>query len=193
MRLPAFLALLAVLVAGCAPLSPPPVAETGLPARYPGEAAEPAPAPPAWRAYFTDPALQALIQQALDHNRDRALALARLDEARALAGLQASGRAPQLALDASGQRSRVPGDLNLTRRALTADEFQFGLGLASWEIDLWGRLARLDDAAREAWLASDAAAQAVTLALIGQVAQTWLQLGELDERLRLALRYFGGA
>ncbi|WP_163592658.1 TolC family protein, partial [Klebsiella pneumoniae] len=46
----------------------------------------------------------------------------------------------------------------------------------------------LDTAARQAWLASDAAAQAVTLALVHQVAQTWLQLAELDERLRLARR-----
>ncbi len=178
----------AALLAGCAPLAPQPALDTGLPARYVTDAAEAAEAPPAWRDYFADPALQAQIQRALDHNRDRALALARLDEARALAGLQASQRAPQVALDAQGQRTRVPADLNLTRRPLLGDQFQLGLGLASWELDLWGRLARLDEAAREAWLASDAAAQAVTLSLVHQVAQTWLQLAELDERLRLARR-----
>lgn len=188
MRLTVIAAGLAVLLAGCAPLAPQPAADAGLPGRYATDAGEAAAAPPAWRDYFADPALQAQIQQALDHNRDRALALARLDEARALAGLQASQRSPQIVLDAQGQRARVPADLNLTRRPLLGDQFQFGLGLASWELDLWGRLASLDTAARQAWLASDAAAQALTLSLVHQVAQTWLQLAELDERLRLARR-----
>ena len=184
----AILAASLLLLAACAPLAPRPAADPGLPARF-TQAPDSAPLPlPAWRDYFRDPALQAQIEQALAHNRDRALALARLDEARALAGLQASQRSPQVVLDAQGQRTRVPADLNLTRRPLLGDQFQLGLGLASWELDLWGRLARLDDAAREAWLASDAAAQALTLSLIHQVAQTWLQLAELDERLRLARR-----
>ncbi|MFG6488545.1 efflux transporter outer membrane subunit [Roseateles sp. BYS78W] len=179
---------LAALLAACAPLAPEPAPDAGLPLRFAGDAAEPGVATPAWRDYFTDPALQAQIAQALAHNRDRALALARLDEARALAGLQASQRAPQIVLDAQGQRTRVPADLNLTRRPLLGNDFQLGLGLASWELDLWGRLASLDTAARQAWLASDAAAQALTLSLVHQVAQTWLQLAELDERLRLARR-----
>lgn len=188
MRLTVPAAGLAVLLAACAPLAPQPAPDAGLPPRFAGDAAQAGIGTPAWRDYFSDPALQAQIEQALAHNRDRALALARLDEARALAGLQASQRTPQIALDAQGLRGRVPGDLNLTRRPLIGDQFQLGLGLASWELDLWGRLASLDTAARQAWLASDAAAQAVTLALVHQVAQTWLQLAELDERLRLARR-----
>jgi len=188
MRLTVTAAGLAALLAACAPLVPQPAADAGLPARFATDAGEPAAAPPAWRDYFADPALQAQIEQALAHNRDRALALARLDEARALAGLQASQRAPQIVLDAQGQRTRVPADLNLTRRPLLGNDFQLGLGLASWELDLWGRLASLDTAARQAWLASDASSRALTLSLVHQVAQTWLQLAELDERLRLARR-----
>ena len=187
-RLRPALAAPALLLAGCAPLSPLPAVDTGLPAGYAGapEAQAAESAPPAWREYFPDPALQALIDQALAHNRDRALALARLDEARALAGLQESQRRPQLALAAQAQRSRVPADLNLTRRPLLGAQFQAGLAMASWEPDLWGRLAQLDEAARQAFLASAAAARGVELALIHQLAQTWLQLAELDERLRLA-------
>ncbi len=186
MRLTLLAASLATLISGCAPLSPRPAVDPGLPSYYAGEGDSVAARPPAWRNYFTDPALQAQIAQALAHNRDRGLALARLDEARALAGLQASQRSPVVVLDAQAQRGRVPADLNLSRRPLLGDQFQLGLGLASWELDLWGRLAQLDEAARQAWLASDAAAQALSLSLIHQVAQTWLQLGELDERLRLA-------
>lgn len=177
------------MLAACAPLTPQRAPDLGLPERYAGKAGgATATVPPAWHDYFADPALRALIQQALDHNRDRAIALSRMEEARALAGLQASQRTPQIGLDAQGQRTRVPADLNVTRRPVVGDQFQVGLGLASWELDLWGRLDRLDEAARQSWLASDSAAQAVTLSLVQQVAQTWLELAELDERLRLARR-----
>lgn len=188
MRWTVLAASAAAALAACAPLAPQVAPDPALPAHYRGPADPAAAALPAWRDYFADPALQQVVAQALEHNRDRALALARMEEARAMAGLQASQRRPQIGLDAQGQRTRVPADLNLTRRPLLGDQFQLGLGLASWEIDLWGRLAQLDEAARQAWLASDAAHQAVTLALIHQVAQTWLQLAELDERLRLADR-----
>lgn len=139
-----------------------------------------------WESYFQDPDLQALIRQALLANRDRALALARVDEARAMAGLAGSERFPHLALDTQAQRGRVPADMNLSRRPLLGSQFQSGLAMPSWEIDLWGRLAAQDRAAREAWMASEAASRAVTLSVISQVAQTWLQLAELDERLVLA-------
>ncbi|MCH7343784.1 efflux transporter outer membrane subunit [Pelomonas sp. CA6] len=184
----AALALLAL--AGCAPLAgPPPRPDAGLPARYEAQPADADPAAaPAWREYFRDAALQALIEDALAHNRDRRQALARLDEARALAGLQAAQRWPQIGAQLDAQRARVPADLNLARRPLLGDQFQFGLGLASWELDLWGRLASLDEAAREAALSSEAGSRALTLALITQVAQGWYALGELDERLRLACR-----
>jgi multidrug efflux system outer membrane protein len=139
-----------------------------------------------WESYFQDPDLQALIRQALLANRDRALALARVDEARAMAGLAGSERFPHLALDTQAQRGRVPADMNLSRRPLLGSQFQSGVAMPSWEIDLWGRLSAQDRAAREAWMASEAASRAVTLSVISQVAQTWLQLAELDERLVLA-------
>lgn len=187
----AAVASLALMLAGCAPLSPMPASSLRLPGQFATphgpvspDAAQALPAD--WSAYFQDEDLQALIRQALAANRDRALALARVDEARALAGLADSERFPRLAADLQAQRGRVPGDLNLSRRPLLGNQIQAGLALPSWEIDLWGRLASQDRAAREAWLASEAASQAVTLALVTQVAQTWLQLAELDERLLLA-------
>lgn len=184
------IALAPALLAACAPLSPMPVPDTALPAQYAQAASQDSRASvadrPGWRDYFADAQLQGLIAQALSHNHDRRQALARLEEARALAGLQEAQRWPVLAAQAQGQRSRVPADLNLTRRPLLGEQFQLGLGLASWELDLWGRLAQLDEAARQAYLANAATLQAVELALVHQVAQTWLNLAELDERLRLA-------
>ncbi|MCJ9714522.1 TolC family protein, partial [Bordetella hinzii] len=60
-----------------------------------------------------------------------------------------------------------------------------GVGMASWELDFWGRVRNLKDAALENYLATDAARQAATLSLIAQVADSYLTLRELDERLAL--------
>jgi len=82
--------------------------------------------------------------------------------------------------------TRVPGDLSPTGRALTSDQYQIGVGLAAWELDFWGRVRNLKEAALEAYLATDAARHAVTVSLIAQVADAYFGLLELDERLALA-------
>ena len=139
-----------------------------------------------WRDYFTDPRLQALIAQALENNRDLRTTALRVQEARAAYGIQRADMLPTLGAQAGMDRSRVPGDLNLTRQPLLGSQYQAGVGLASWEIDFWGRVRSLNDAALQNYLASDAARRAVTLGLIAQVAQSELALRELEERLLLA-------
>lgn len=159
-----------------------------VPASYPNEAATAAPAVPGWRSHFSDPALQALIATALRNNRDLRLALLRTGQARAALGLQAAESWPTLALQAGSDRSRVPADLNPFRQAVIASQLQAGLGLASWEIDFWGRVASLRDAALHAYLATEQAQQAAAASLVAQVADGWLGLRELDERLAIARR-----
>lgn len=180
-------ALTSALCIGCAPLQTTgPLPELPELTRYDGVDEASGSMPLAWRAYFADPALQSWIAQALAHNRDRRLAAARLAQARAEARLQQAARWPVLALQAQDQRSRIPADLNLTGKPLVSSQVQFGLGISDWEIDFWGRLDSLDEAARLAWLATDAAGRALSLSLIAQVAQTWFTLAELEERLGLA-------
>ena len=176
-------------LAGCALMAPP--HETpALP--VPAHFAMPAPdegnpaATTGWRDYFTDPRLQTLIAQALANNRDLRVTALRVQEARAADGIQLADLLPTLGAQAGMDRSRVPGDLNLTRQPLLGSQYQVGLGLASWEIDFWGRVRSLNDAALQNYLASDAARRAVTLGLIAQVAQSELALRELEERLLLA-------
>lgn len=139
-----------------------------------------------WRAYFTDPALQALIVAALEHNRDLQLAALRVDEARHALGVQASYRWPGVSIDADMARARTPADLNLTQRPLLGNQYEIGLAQSAWEVDLWGRIRSLNDAARESYLAADATRHAAALALVVQVAQLYLAQCELDERLGLA-------
>ncbi|ENO89356.1 NodT family RND efflux system outer membrane lipoprotein [Thauera linaloolentis 47Lol = DSM 12138] len=184
---------LAVLVlAGCATLAPPhETPPLPVPASYPaGDRAEGALEAGrldlAWRSYFTDPLLQQLIETALANNRDLRTAALRVDEARAAFRIQRSDRFPGIAVGAQGARSRVPGDLNTTGDALVGGEYRAEFGLSSWELDLWGRVRSLEASALEGWLATDAARQAVHVALIGQVADGYLGLRELDERVEIA-------
>jgi multidrug efflux system outer membrane protein len=149
----------------------------------PADAAE----PPAWRGYFTAPALQALIAQALQQNRDLRIAALRVEQARAAYGIERAAALPSLAAQASGARQRVPADLSPTGRASVGGQYQAGAG-AAWEADFWGRLASLREAAREDYLASDAARRAVTLGLITQVAEAYFEVREMDQRIALAQR-----
>ncbi|AZS80603.1 AdeC/AdeK/OprM family multidrug efflux complex outer membrane factor [Achromobacter spanius] len=187
-------AVLAVLLAqGCVSMAPPyqrpalPVAATWS-APHSSENAGLNAAHVGWRSYFSDPVLQGLIDEALANNRDLRQALLRVEEARALYGIQRADQFPTLGVQATGTRSRTPADLNLTGRPVVANQYQAGVGMATWELDFWGRVRSLKDAALENYLASDAAARAVTLSLIAQVADSYLTLRELDERLALTRR-----
>lgn len=180
----------AVLLAACGTLAPPYAAPPmPVPAHYPMPA-EPAGAaePPPWRGYFTAPPLQSLIASALANNRDLRQAALRVEQSRAAYGIANAQTLPLLALQAGADRQRLPADLSLTGRAGISSQYQAGAGVDSWELDFWGRLATLRDAAREDYLASDAARRAVTLALIAQVADAYFAVRELDQRIALAQR-----
>ena len=140
----------------------------------------------AWRDYFVDPHLRALIARALDNSRDLKNAVLRVAEARAAYGIQRADQLPTIAATANGSRARVPGDLNMSGQSIVSSQYQVGAGLATWELDFWGRVRNLKDAALENYLATDEARRAITLSLIAQVADSYLVLRELDERIALA-------
>jgi multidrug efflux system outer membrane protein len=139
-----------------------------------------------WRDYFTDPRLQSLIVQALANNRDLRTALLRVDEARAIYGIQRAEQFPALDVQAGVSRLRVPADLNLARQSQVISLYQVAVGMVGWEIDFWGRVRSLKDAALDSYLATDAASRAAVIELIAQVANSYLTLCELDERISLA-------
>jgi len=185
------LAVFAVVLAGCVSLAPPyeqppiPVAQT-----FPENASVTRSGMNAveigWKDYFTDATLQALIADALVYNRDLRFAMQRVEEAHAMYGIRRADQFPTIGAAADFARGRVPAGLSGAGRTVTASQYQIGVGLATWELDFWGRVANLKDAALQNYLATDAARQAVTLALIEQVANSYLSLRELDERILLA-------
>ena len=139
-----------------------------------------------WRGFFPDSRLQALIVAALEHNRDLRIAVARVDEARALAGIARADRLPNVDLVAQRAASLTPADLSLTGRQQNSQRYDVNLAVASFELDFWGRVKSLDDAGRANFLASDYARQAFRLSLIADVANAYLSLLEFGERLELA-------
>ena len=139
-----------------------------------------------WRDYFVDPHLQALIAQALDNSRDLKIAALRVAEARAAYGIQRADQFPSIAAGIDGSRARTPADLSPTGRAQIGSQYQVAVGLAAWELDFWGRVRNLKDAALETYLATDEARRAITVSLVAGVADGYLALRELDERIALA-------
>ena len=139
-----------------------------------------------WQAYFTDTRLQALIEQALENNRDLRTAVLRVEEARAAFGIQRAELFPHLNAQAGVSRLSIPADVSPFGMPMRVTQYQVGAGVSSWEIDFWGRVRNLNEAALESYVASDAARRAVALGLIAQVADSYLVLRELDERIALA-------
>jgi outer membrane protein, multidrug efflux system len=142
-----------------------------------------------WRAYFLDPRLQSLIEAALKNNRDLRISVARVEEARALYGIGRADRLPSVNLTASRSETQTPqtllpqgtpGEEVRTRRA------DVNLGLLAFELDFWGRVASLSQAARASYLASEQAQRAFELSLIADVADADFNLRELAERASLA-------
>jgi len=141
---------------------------------------------PDWQAYFPDPRLQALIAAALENNRDLRIATARIAEARARYGIVQADRLPNVNLNAQRSASLSPASTSFTGKPFQAQRYDVNVGLVSFELDFWGRVASLNAAAKANFLATEAAQRAFRLSLIADVASAYLSLLELQERSQLA-------
>ncbi|NLY41726.1 MAG: efflux transporter outer membrane subunit [Desulfovibrionales bacterium] len=138
-----------------------------------------------WRDVFRDPALQELIATALQENRSLRQAIFAMDKARALAGVARADRFPTL--DASGRSTstRTPADLRGGESGIDR-QWSVNLGLASYELDFFGRVRNLEEAALERYLATEEARRTAHMSLVMQVARTYLLLVGDREGLTLA-------
>lgn len=155
-------------------------------AAKPGTAVESSSASLDWRTFVVDEQLQGLIETALANNRDLRQALLDVEAARAQYGIQRSDRLPTLQVEGSGQRERVPGDLSASGRSTTQSRYQAGVGLTTYELDLFGRVENLSEAALQEFLATEEGARSTRISLISNIVRTYVIRDGALERKRLA-------
>lgn len=157
----------------------PPTAATGLPATDPG--ATPA-SSIGWREFFTDPKLVQIIATALENNRDLREAALNVERTRALYNVQRADRLPSVGLAVAGERTGGSGAL----ATATPDVYSAGVGISTFELDLFGRVHNLSEAALQQYLAQEEARRAVQITLIGEIANMYITLAADIESQRVA-------
>lgn len=143
-----------------------------------------------WRDFFPDQRLQALIQAALANNRDLRIAALRIEEARAQYNIQSADLLPNFNVTAGASRSRTPGALSLSGNSTISSSYQAGLGLAAFELDFFGRVRSLNDAALAQYLATEEANRVAHITLVAEVAKAYLAERAFDEQYELARKTF---
>jgi multidrug efflux system outer membrane protein len=138
-----------------------------------------------WWQVFHDDTLQNLIQTALTNNYNLRIAVTRVEQARAIAAQAHSQFYPQVNYEAFAGKGRNVS-AGMPSPTGTGGSVFGGDVNASWEIDLWGHLRRLNESARAQFLASEEARREVTISLIAQVAEDYFQLLALDRQLEIA-------
>ena len=143
----------------------------------------------AWWKQFDDPVLDALIAEALANNQNVKVAVGNVENAAGVLTQTRSGLFPQVGYDGTGGRARSseagqdPRLAGLVPNPVSAYQ---ALLQASWELDLWGRIRRLSEAARANLLVTDEARRGVILTLVASVATNYLTLRGLDQQLVVA-------
>jgi multidrug efflux system outer membrane protein len=142
----------------------------------------------AWWDQFNDPALNELIETALRENKDLRIATARVEEYMGRYSVTRSSLFPQVGAAGIGQRKAVSRYLNPPwsySEDNPYNDFQT-FAAASWEIDIWGRLRRLTEAARANLLSTEEGRRAVILTVVTAVATAYMDLCQLDKQLEIA-------
>jgi len=190
----AALALTTMVVGACAPVGPnykrpelaPPTTYRGAPAAGAESLAD-----MPWWQVFDDPELQGLLRDAVANNLDLRLAVSRVQEARAIAGVAKSFLYPDISLSAgytgnqASRNSQPPGATPDGDRTYNNTSVVANL---SWEADLFGRLRRNNEAAFARYLATEEGRRAVLVTLVSDVASAYFLLQEFDLQLEIARR-----
>jgi multidrug efflux system outer membrane protein len=138
-----------------------------------------------WWEVFQDPALGALVREALERNRDLQAAAARVEQARYIAAIARSEFFPTLGYETDATTGNDTF-LGTPSPDSDADDAYLAAVNFAWEIDVWGRIRRSSEAARAQLFATEAFRRGVVLSLVTGVAQAYFELRELDLELEIA-------
>jgi len=194
-RITALPTLTALILAGCSLAPKYERPEAPVPAQYPsygegaasGQHTTASSADLGWREFFRDPQLLALIEIALQNNRDLRIAVERVEEARAQYGIQQSERFPTFGVGGLAQVTRNPEALRMGQDAPSVSRvYQAGVGITAFELDFFGRIKNLTEAAYQQFLATEEARRTVHITLVAQVAEAYFSLRAAEQQLDLA-------
>lgn len=136
-----------------------------------------------WWELFNDPVLDSLILVALDSNRDVRIAANQMEEARLFYKIQKAQLYPQV----TGQANTGTGNYGGIRLPESTSNYFVGTQM-NWEIDFWGKLRRLNEAAQAEYLATEYGYQNLRLAIVSDVAFFYFQMREFEASLEISKR-----
>lgn len=139
-----------------------------------------------WQEFFVNPQLQKLIGLALANNRDLRVAALNIERSRAQYQIRRSDLFPKVDASASATYQRLAEDFSGTGRPLNLHKYNVGLGVSSYELDLFGRVRGLKDQALQQFFATGEARRSVQISLVAEVAANYLMLAANRELLNLA-------
>lgn len=144
-----------------------------------------------WRSYFQSPQLQGYIQQALEHNRDLRIAALNVEKAQAAYRIQRSDLFPKIGAQGQWSRTATPENANqfggsFSGGRFTQSSYQANLAVTAWELDLFGRVRNLNEAALEDFFATQQARNGAQISLIAETANAYLQWLADEKALKLA-------
>lgn len=152
------------------------------------------PLPDDWWRLYQDPALDGLIQQALEQNRDLAVAAARLERSQAVLNEAGAARLPDTQLALGGNYGKQSPDqiVAAARRTSAATRWAYAPSLAvSYEVDLWGRVGHLVEAAGADAEAAQAATDAVRVAVVASTTDAYVHVCSYGEQIDVVNRALG--
>lgn len=176
---------LALSLAACQSMrGPEPVVNTDIPEGYASysNASGTSIAEQGYKDFFADPRLLQVIDMALANNRDLRTAALNIQKAQQQYQISENNQLPTIGASGSAVRQVSPSS-NPNNPYST---YQVGLGLTSYELDFWGRVRSLKDAALDNYLATQSSRDATQISLIGQVTQAWLNYSFASAQLKLA-------
>lgn len=141
---------------------------------------------PDWQEFFTDPRLRQVIQMMLDNNRDYRVAMLNVDRMRYAYNIQRANFLPSISATGSGEHSGTPRTVSTTGRDTVSHVYSANLAMASYEIDLFGRIRSLSEEALNEYFATEEARKSSRVTLIAETANLWLQLGADRSLLQFA-------
>jgi len=139
-----------------------------------------------WQEFFVNPQLQKLIGLALANNRDLRVAALNIEKSRAQFRIQRADLFPRVDAGASATYQRLPEDFSGTGIPEDLHQYTVGLGVSSYELDLFGRVQNLKDQALQQFFATEEARRSVQISLVAEVAVNYLTLAADREQLKLA-------